>query len=112
VTAHSPLEIVAKALHETLKDRLDIAEKVPTIGDLYPHQKLSVSQSWDIINKYGGVILADPVGLGKTRVGISLAYIALSYGMKPLVIAPKSILNTTWKKDNEGPWCWCSTPGG
>jgi superfamily II DNA or RNA helicase len=101
VTAHSPLEIVAKALHETLKDRLDIAEKVPTIGDLYLHQKLSVSQAWDIINKYGGVILADPVGLGKTRVGISLAYIALRYGMKPLVIAPKSILNTTWKKEME-----------
>lgn len=99
VTAHSPIEIVAKALHETLKDRLDIAEKVPTIGDLYLHQKLSVSQAWDIINKYGGVILADPVGLGKTRVGISLAYIALRFGMKPLVIAPKSILNTTWKKE-------------
>ncbi|MGC9123693.1 MAG: SNF2-related protein [Thermoplasmata archaeon] len=99
VTAHSPLEIVAKALHESLKDRLNIADKVTTVGDLYPHQKISVSQAWEILNKYDGVIIADPVGLGKTRVGISLAYIALRYGMKPLIIAPKSVLKTTWKNE-------------
>ena len=99
VTAHSPLEIVAKALHESLKDRLDIADKVTTVGDLYLHQKISVSQAWEILNKYDGVIIADPVGLGKTRVGIALAYNALRFGMKPLIIAPKSILETTWKNE-------------
>jgi superfamily II DNA or RNA helicase/HKD family nuclease len=99
VTAHSPYEIVARALYETLKDQLDTAEKVTTLEGLYPHQKLSVSQAWDILNRYGGVIIADPVGLGKTRVGISLAYMAMRHSMKPMIIAPKSILGTTWKNE-------------
>ncbi|MEM3193255.1 MAG: phospholipase D-like domain-containing protein, partial [Candidatus Parvarchaeota archaeon] len=72
VTSHSPLEIVAKALYETLKGQIEYASTLSLRKDLLPHQKLSVSSAWNIMEKYGGAIVADPVGLGKTRVGIAL----------------------------------------
>ncbi|MEM0195740.1 MAG: helicase-related protein, partial [Thermoplasmatales archaeon] len=99
VTSHSPLEIVAKALYETLKGQIEYASTLSLRKDLLPHQKLSVSSAWNIMEKYGGAIVADPVGLGKTRVGIALASLAMNNGMKPLLIAPKSIIGTTWNSE-------------
>jgi len=99
VTAHSPLEILAKALEESLKDKFEDIEKIEMIKGLHLHQKMTIHQAWNVLNRYGGVIIADPVGLGKTRVGIALALMAVKSGMKPLIIAPKSILETTWEKE-------------
>jgi ERCC4-related helicase len=99
VITHSPYEIVAKALYETLKNELEEAMHIETLKDLKYHQKLSVSNAWSILERYNGVIIADPVGLGKTRVGIALAHLAQRIGMKPLIIAPKNVLETTWKKE-------------
>ena len=99
VTAHSPLEILAKALEESLKDKFEDIEKIEMIKGLHLHQKMTIQQAWNVLNRYGGVIIADPVGLGKTRVGIALALMAVKSGMKPLIIAPKSILETTWEKE-------------
>ena len=99
VTSHSPLEIVGKALYEYFRGRVEAASSLPDSIDLFPHQKLSATGAWSILQKYGGAIVADPVGLGKTRVAIYLATLAMTEGLKPLLIAPKSILETTWKSE-------------
>ncbi|MCS6784889.1 MAG: helicase-related protein [Candidatus Caldarchaeum sp.] len=98
VTSWSPYEIVAKALYETYKAH--ILEKDPRLlKTLYPHQQLTYIDAKEKLEKYGGVIIADSTGLGKSRVGLSLAHEYIRQGIRPLLIAPKAILDTTWEKE-------------
>jgi superfamily II DNA or RNA helicase/HKD family nuclease len=99
VTTHSPYEVVAKALYETYKDQWDESRTNNLMKTLYPHQVLSTVQALRILNKYGGVIIADSTGLGKTRVAINLAVTAINEGRNPLLIAPASALETTWSDE-------------
>lgn len=100
VTTRSPYEVVAKALYETYKSSLDVSvETQKVLRTLYPHQMLSVRGALSILEKYGGVLVADATGLGKTRVALSLALNAIREGKKTLLIAPKSVLDTTWQDE-------------
>jgi superfamily II DNA or RNA helicase/HKD family nuclease len=100
VTTRSPYEVVAKALYETYKSSLDVSvEAHDVLRTLYPHQMLSVRNALHILQKYGGVLIADATGLGKTRVALSLALNAVREGRKTLLIAPKSVLETTWRDE-------------
>ncbi len=99
VTTRTPLEVVAKALYETYKSSLEI-EKTPLNNiQLYPHQILSYRDALEKLKKYGGVLIADSTGLGKSRIAIQLAINAMSEGRKVLLIAPKSVLETTWENE-------------
>ena len=95
VTTHSPYEVIAKALYETYKSNLE-AEPNETLKSLYPHQILSYRDASRKLEEHNGVIIADATGLGKTRTAISLALEAIRNEKKVLLIAPKSILETTW----------------
>jgi SNF2 family DNA or RNA helicase len=95
ITTHSPYEVVAKALYETFKSNLE-AEPNETLKSLYPHQILSYRDASRKLEAHGGVVIADATGLGKTRTTISLALEAIRNEKKVLLIAPKSILDTTW----------------
>jgi SNF2 family DNA or RNA helicase len=100
VTTRSPYEVVAKALYETYKSSLDVSvEAQKVLRTLYPHQMLTVRGALSILEKYGGVLIADATGLGKTRVALSLALNATREGRKTLLIAPKSVLDTTWQDE-------------
>ena len=99
VTTHSPYEVVAKALYEVYKPQIDETRTNNLMKTLYPHQILSTIQASRILKKYGGVVVADSTGLGKTRVAINLAINAINEGRNPLLIAPKSALDTTWKDE-------------
>ncbi len=98
---HTPYEVAAKALYEYYKNSMEESEKSPELSRLYKHQVLSIIEAKKIMDKYGGVIIADSTGLGKTRVMIRLAHDAKGSGKKVLLIAPKSVLETTWKKEME-----------
>lgn len=95
VTTHSPYEVIAKALYETYKSNIEV-EPNETLKSLFPHQVLSYRDASRKIEEYNGVIIADATGLGKTRTAISLALDAIRNEKKVLLIAPKSILETTW----------------
>jgi len=95
VTTHSPYEVIAKALYETYKSNLE-AEPNETLKSLYPHQILSYRDASRKLEEHRGVIIADATGLGKTRTALSLALEAIRNEKKVLLIAPKSILETTW----------------
>ncbi len=97
---HTPFEIAAKALYETFKNDLDSAEKIKMMN-LKLFQKVSVLEATRILNNYNGVIIADSTGLGKTRTMIALAHEARLNNKKVLLIAPKSVIETTWKKEME-----------
>ena len=99
VTTHSPYEVLAKALYEVYRPQLDAARTSNLMKTLFPHQVLSTIQASRILKTYNGVVIADSTGLGKTRVAINLAVMAVNDGKNPLLIAPKSALETTWKDE-------------
>ena len=102
VTTRSPYEVVAKALYATYESMLDTsAENQKILSTLMPHQKLSVRDALFILEKYNGVVIADATGLGKSRISLSLALNAIREGRKCLLIAPTSVIGTTWSQEFE-----------
>jgi superfamily II DNA or RNA helicase len=100
VTSWSAYEVAAKALWETYKK--DLEARRPTIlKNLYPHQQLTFIDAINKLEKYGGVIIADSTGLGKTLTALALVHHYKGQGLRSLLIAPKSILDTTWKTEME-----------
>ena len=61
-------------------------------------QKIGVINAQDKIRKFGGVIIADSVGLGKTYIGMELIRRAQSEGRKVLVVVPASV-KTNWERE-------------
>ncbi|NQS88808.1 DEAD/DEAH box helicase family protein, partial [Patescibacteria group bacterium] len=98
VTTHSPYDVIAKALYETYKTSLEAPQNI-TLRSLYHHQILSYRDASEKLEKYGGALIADSTGLGKSRTCISLALDAIKNERKVLLIAPKSILDTTWMEE-------------
>jgi hypothetical protein len=101
VTTRSPYEVVAKALYETYKSSIEAAEEAQQLKTLYAHQILSYRDASQKLQKYGGVLIADATGLGKSRTALRLALDAIRDGKKALLIAPKSVLDTTWHDEME-----------
>ncbi|MEM3490365.1 MAG: helicase-related protein, partial [Nitrososphaerota archaeon] len=101
VTTRSPYEVVAKALYETYKSSIEADEEAQQLKTLYPHQILSYRDASLKLQKYNGVLIADATGLGKSRTALRLALDAIKDGKKVLLIAPKSILDTTWDDEME-----------
>ena len=95
-----PLRGHSKALYETFRENLEAPENVALKG-LYYHQRLSYRDAKNKLEDHGGVVIADSTGLGKSRTAISLAWDAKKEGKKVLLIAPKSILDTTWSDEME-----------
>lgn len=97
---HTPYEVVAKSLYENYKNDLEQSEKVKIMG-LKKFQIVSLLEARRIISSYNGVVIADSTGLGKTRTMIALAHDARQEKKKVLLIAPKSVLKTTWATEME-----------
>lgn len=68
------------------------------IGNLLPFQKIAVSDAIGRLDRYGGIIIADVVGMGKTYVGTAIMkYFRDTERTKPLVICPPHLIDM-WKK--------------
>lgn len=76
---------------------------------LWPSQQEAIAQALYILDNQGSVLLADPTGSGKTRVGINLLYSVINRKWKtqitglPLavVIAPPLIQEQCWKQEGD-----------
>lgn len=97
---YSPYELFLKAIYHESKIRvdpnLDVNSFVLAKGPkLYEFQRLAVEQCLNMIDHYGGVIVGDVVGLGKTYVGIAiLQHLSQAQG-RPLIICPPA-LESMW----------------
>ncbi len=94
----SPLEVVAKALYETYKESLG-ERRAEIFKGMYPHQQLSYINAVEKLERYGGVLIADSTGLGKTATALNLAHTAMRDGKRVLLVAPKNVLETTWRDE-------------
>ncbi|NJE08385.1 DNA helicase [Thermococcus sp. M39] len=71
----SPWEVLIRGLYELYKEVLEkdtgfLLRKLEDV--LYDFQKDAVMRAISIVNKYGGVLISDVVGLGKSYIGLAL----------------------------------------
>lgn len=98
----TPYELYLKLLYEYFKDELNQADEVfanylPENFMKLEYQEQAVLNAKKILEEYGGVFVADVVGLGKTYIATLLAG---QLDGRTLVIAPPVLLD----EDNPGSW--------
>lgn len=100
IVKYKPFEIYIKALYEYFKDRFQMEAKVegPSPIFLADFQRDGYLAAKDIVDTYGGVMLADSVGLGKTYLGLRLLDdYAYHKHQTALVICPAQLRDTLWR---------------
>ena len=90
-----PFQMYMKFLYEYYRPRLEeLEQEKGKILELAGFQQDAFSSAKRILAKYGGVLIADSTGLGKTHIALELLreYVAVRR-MKAMVIAPSQVLN-------------------
>jgi superfamily II DNA or RNA helicase/HKD family nuclease len=99
---YTPYEIYIKVLYEAFRDRLgtDLAEDKgqPSPIALANFQHDGYLAAKDILENYGGVLIADSVGLGKTYLAMRLLDdYAYRERLPTLIICPAALRETLWE---------------
>ena len=103
VREYTPFEIYAKALQEFFRGHeLTAGEWEQTRSKMYPildrYQQEGYSSLIKIARQYGGALLCDGVGLGKTFVGLMLIErLILHEGKRVVLFAPKAAKEAVWE---------------
>jgi superfamily II DNA or RNA helicase len=63
---------------------------------LSPFQASAASRASRIIERHGGVLIADSVGLGKTYIGVALIEAALRRGLRQILVTTPAAIRTQW----------------
>lgn len=99
---YSPYEIYIKVLYEALKDRFDrdLSERDqrPSPIALTDFQHDGYLAAKEILENYGGVLIADSVGLGKTYLALKLLDdYAYRERQTALIVCPAAMADTVWR---------------
>jgi len=99
---YTPYEIYIKVLYEALRDRLDqdLGEKdaKPSPIALADFQHDGYLAAKEILENYGGVLIADSVGLGKTYLTLRLLDdYAYRERQTALIVCPAAVKDTVWR---------------
>ena len=96
---HTPNDVYGKAaLHEHGDYELPLQHDPDVEIELFDFQKKAVGEAIRKLDDYGGVIIADVVGTGKTYVGSTiLKHLKEHHRAKPLIICPPH-LKEMWKE--------------
>lgn len=99
---YSPRDLFLKAAYLEYKEKLEETHELDpiwatTFPKLFPFQKNAVDQGLTLFELYGGVIIGDVVGLGKTYVGTALLKYLQLQEYRPLIICPPSLI-PMWEK--------------
>ncbi len=94
---YSPRELFLKAAYLEYKEKLEEQHKIDPIWrekfpNLFPFQRNAVDQGLTMFELYGGVMIGDVVGLGKTYVGIALLKYLQLQEYRPLIICPPPLI--------------------
>ena len=101
---YTPYEVYIKILYEYFRDRFELEinpkEETPSPIILTDFQHDGYQNAKDILLKYGGVILADSVGLGKTYLALKLLDdYAYKLRQKALLICPAQLKEVLWEPE-------------
>jgi len=99
---YTPYEIYIKVIYEALRDKLDQElaeqEEKPSPIALADFQHDGYLAAREIIENYGGVLISDSVGLGKTYLALRLLDdYAYRERETALVICPAAVADTIWR---------------
>jgi superfamily II DNA or RNA helicase len=99
---YSPYELFLKATYLEYKDKLEGQHEIDpiwgtTFPKLFDFQKNAVDQGLTMFELYGGMIIGDVVGLGKTYVGTALLKYLQLQEYRPLIICPPPLV-PMWEK--------------
>ena len=99
---YSPRDLFLKAAYLEYKEKLEEQHEIDPIWrekfpKLFPFQKDAVDQGLTMFESYGGVIIGDVVGLGKTYVGTALLKYLQLQEYRPLIICPPQLM-PMWEK--------------
>lgn len=100
---YTPFEVFMKALYEYFKERISLEQDRVATVDLARFQEEGKAEAIRLLDKWGGVLVADAVGLGKTFIGLSLLERELltkrQRGKVPrgLVICPAQLRDLVWR---------------
>ncbi|MCS7305220.1 MAG: phospholipase D-like domain-containing protein [Thermoguttaceae bacterium] len=93
---YDPFLIYLRVLYELYGDQLQdlpLEDRIP----LREFQKHGAWRAWRIMQQYGGALVADGVGLGKTYIAGAIAWEFIKNRQRVLLICPASLRDTTWK---------------
>jgi superfamily II DNA or RNA helicase len=100
---YTPFEVFIKALYEYFKDRITYDQDHAATVDLARFQEEGKAEAIRLLDKWGGVLIADAVGLGKTYIGLSLlehellARRARGRVRRGVVICPAQLRDLVWR---------------
>ncbi len=108
VSLYPPYLVYMKSLYASLHDRLGLdlpfpdettSDKAPQLADF---QLKGYEAARDILEVFGGVMVADPVGLGKTFIALKLMD-EYTYKLRQntLLICPAQLRETMWERELE-----------
>lgn len=102
-----PYDVYMKTLYSLVKDRLEGEDDKDLLWDdeitrkLADFQKVAVRQAVQVIRDYGGVFVADVVGMGKSYIGAAIVkHFERTDHARPLVICPAPLVEM-WERYNE-----------
>jgi len=99
---YTPYEIFLKGVYHEYRDRVDSEHKFDPVWEargpkLFPFQRQAVDQCITMIELYGGAIIGDVVGLGKTYVGTAILKYLQLQDYRPLIVCPRALVGM-WEK--------------
>ena len=99
-TPPEPFDVYIKMLFERFKPLFaEVDADIEYGGSLTKFQQDAVRNGRFIISDFGGVIIADATGLGKTNMGIEIVrQKILKEGKKVLLVAPAQVLHSMWEE--------------
>ena len=94
-----PQTVFLRALLELYEDDLDDDAPLPELHSLTTFQRDGLSRAKRILDRYGGVLYADGVGMGKTEIGVQfIREHTRDLGQHVLVISPAQLRDHLWEQ--------------
>lgn len=93
-----PYDVYMKILWELYGSEVMEAAQEEGVIPLTNFQKHGVWRAQMILQRYGGVIVADEVGLGKTFIGGDLMRLYIERRQRVLLVCPAALRDSTWKR--------------
>lgn len=100
IDLYAPYAIYQKALiawGNHYQGGIDGDTRLALTAELDPHQMLGYRRALEILERENGVMICDGVGLGKSFIALALMEHFCQQKKNVLLIAPKSIMDSSWK---------------
>lgn len=92
-----PYDLYMKMLFEEYREFIDVHVDSATTRELAKFQMVAVKNVKHMLSKFGGAMIADSTGLGKTNMGIEILRQKTEENKKILIIAPAQVLDSMWR---------------